>query len=727
MRRLIRAHILRFVAAITALLGLTVIAAATTFITPNDDNLMIESRAIIRGKVISQGSAYDESTGFVYTYVKVRVKEVFKGNISTNTIILKEIGGEAGGHGTMVFSRPQFEVGEKVLLYLDTWPDGSLRVHDQFLGKFTIYKDKATGALMVQRLGLDEMAGAIPPAPDGVTTNKLEFSAYTQMLRQRLSANMQKSVEFETRYYPSEPLRMTPMEYNVKMQNGQIVPAFHVFDPAHRARWFQPDIGQPVTYLINTSQQPSANARADIDAAMAAWSNVSGCSLRVVDGGTTTNCSQNGVAVAEFTNCLGYFSPGGTCQGVIAEGGFNYTLNSKIVSGLSFYQTINGFIEFNPYSACSFSSDCNIEEITTHEMGHSLGLYHSWDPTYGGSPSVSDQQATMYYIAHFDGRCASVMSDDIAGISFIYPGSTAHQYSGSQDGAGCGTISGWAWDASNPGATVSVDIYDGSTLIATTPASMYREDLLNVLASPNHGFSYPTPTSLKNGASHTITVKISGTTQVLSGSPRTLQCGEASANLQGFHDGAGCSTISGWAWDANDPGNIVNVDIYNGATLLGTIAATQYRQDLANALGQPYHGFNFQVPASLKDGQPHTITVKFGGTNTNLSNTQKTFTCTGAAPNLQGSQDPASCSTISGYAWDANNNESTINVAIYSDGNFVVTIPAQQSSPGIGSGFHGFIFNVPASLKNGNPHSILVKYSGTATVVSNSPRTLTCP
>src|SRR4029077_2898744 len=43
------------------------------------------------------------------------------------------------------------------------------------------------------------------------------------------------------------------------------------------------------------------------------------------------------------------------------------------------------------------------------------------------------------------------------------------------DAAGCNTISGCAWDANNPNGTVSVDIYDGNTLISTTAANMYRE------------------------------------------------------------------------------------------------------------------------------------------------------------------------------------------------------------------------------------------------------------
>ena len=305
-------------------------------------------------------------------------------------------------------------------------------------------------------------------------------------------------------------------------------------------------------------------------------------------------------------------------------------------------------------------------------------------------------------------------------------GGTQGMNQGFHDGAGCNTISGWAWDQSSPGTAVSVDIYDGVTLVGTALANMYREDLLNVLGSPNHGFSYATPAALKNGAAHTITVKYGGTSTVVGGSPKTIQCSQV-ASYQGVHDGAGCDTLSGWAWDSNDRSSIVNVDVYNGTTLIGTVAATQYRQDLGDVLGSPYHGFTYPMPASLRDGLSHAITVKFGGTGTNLTNSPKTMTCNSAGPSYTGNLQVANCTTITGYAWDTGDYQSTINVAIYADNVFQVVIPAQQVSAGIGNGYHGFIFAAPASLKNGQAHTIKAKISGTNIELTNSPRTITCP
>jgi len=335
-----------------------------------------------------------------------------------------------------------------------------------------------------------------------------------------------------------------------------------------------------------------------------------------------------------------------------------------------------------------------------------------------------------------DGAEVSVMSLSAGNPSkeYIYAGARliateepvpVFLYQGSHDGAGCDTISGWAWDQNNTASVVNVDIYDGNTFIGTTPANMYREDLLNALGSPNHGFSYLTPASLKNGAIHVINVKFSGTSTLLSNTARPIKC-SLPPSLLGRHDGQGCNAIEGWAWDGNDPNGTVNVDIYDGATLISTLACTLYRQDLADALGSPYHGFIFHTPASLKDGLPHTISVKFGGTNTNLSDSPRTSSCASNTPNYQGSHVVADCISISGYAWDVNDDQGTINAAIYVDGGFFVVVPAQQAYPGVGNGYHGFKFAVPASLKNSQAHSIRVKFSGTSTDLANTPKTITC-
>jgi|GEM_PF-1859076 len=469
----------------------------------------------------------------------------------------------------------------------------------------------------------------------------------------------------------------------------------------------------------------------------------SGISLYAIDG--AEGSSRNKV----YNNTIIMAAGARWCVNIpaAAEGQPNPTGNQVRNNILYTPDTVlRGSVQTYASGVSGFASDYNavVNRFSIDEGGSTLSLA-AWQAfgydthSFASTPAVLfvDPANANYHLkigspAIAAGVALPEVTDDIDGVArpignpYAMGCYEGPKYQGFNDGAGCGTIQGWAWDTNSPGSTVNIDLYDGNTFIATTAANMYREDLLNVLGSPNHGFSFLTPASLKNGAVHTINLKFSGTNTLLSNTGRTIQCSQP-ASLWGRHDGQGCNAIEGWAWDANDPNGTVNVDIYDGSTLISTVAATLYRQDLADVFGSPYHGFIFHTPSSLRDGQPHTITVKFGGTNTNLPlDTPRTTSCAGGTPNYQGNHDVADCNTISGYAWDTNDDEGTLNVAIYVDGGFFVVVPAQEAYSGIGSGFHGFKFSVPASLKNGQPHSIQVKFSGTSTSLTNSPRMINC-
>jgi len=113
--------------------------------------MVVESRAIVTGKVTEVSTAVDTDTDLVYTYIRLQVSEVLKGQIIDREVVLKELGGETRDRGTMIFGMPKFQAGQEVLVYLNTWPDGALRVHQGFLGKFNITRDATTGQLFVER------------------------------------------------------------------------------------------------------------------------------------------------------------------------------------------------------------------------------------------------------------------------------------------------------------------------------------------------------------------------------------------------------------------------------------------------------------------------------------------------------------------------------------------------------------------------------------------------
>ena len=96
----------------------------------------------------------------------------------------------------------------------------------------------------------------------------------------------------------------------------------------------------------------------------------------------------------------------------------------------------------------------------------------------------------------------------------------------------------------------------------------------------------------------------------------------------GVHEKSDCTQIAGWARDENMPDTSIYVDIYDGSTLIASVPANRFRRDFFDAgWPNPYYGFLFLTPSSLKDGKIHPIFVKFGGTNTDLSNTLQHIAC----------------------------------------------------------------------------------------------------
>ena len=199
----------------------------------------------------------------------------------------------------------------------------------------------------------------------------------------------------------------------------------------------------------------------------------------------------------------------------------------------------------------------------------------------------------------------------------------------------------------------------------------------------------------------------------------------------GSFDSADCSSITGWAWDPQQPNTPITVNIYADDNLVATVSADQFRQDLLDAgIGNGVHGFSIATPEILKDGQPHQIRVRIVSTSSEIDNSPQSITCESPTPTPTptptatptptptptpvppyGSFDAANCSSIAGWAWDPQQPNTPISVNIYADDNLVATVSADQFrqdllDAGIGNGVHGFSLATPESLKDGQPHQI---------------------
>jgi hypothetical protein len=119
-------------------------------------------------------------------------------------------------------------------------------------------------------------------------------------------------------------------------------------------------------------------------------------------------------------------------------------------------------------------------------------------------------------------------------------------YEGYHDSLDCSYAVGWAWDSNRPNDPINVDVYDGTTFLGSTPANVFRQDLLNAgKGNGSHGFGFSLPSSVRNGSTHSIAVKFGSTPTTLTWSPRSVTCRSLSVSKAGTGVGTVTSNPAG--------------------------------------------------------------------------------------------------------------------------------------------------------------------------------------
>jgi hypothetical protein len=389
----------------------TTSALATVVVPVPPEEMAEDADAVITGHVTRIESHWDAGQAQVFTTIAIAVDDVLKGTVDDPEIEVVQPGGMVGGLGSWLYGSPQFEVGERVLVFLTEQPDGSVRVTHLYLGKYSIVGDIETGEELAVR-DPNPAGVLVLPGPDGpVLSPDADAEVVPEMKRKiRQRARLGK---------PGRRLRANALRGALVPVVSQATAGFRLFPTP--TRWWEPDLGQNVVYRIHGAGEPLAPTGGvdQIRDALAAWSSVPGSALRLVDGGSTTaqGIAVDGINTISFRDPLNQIgTSGGKCKGVLALGAhFFAQFTTKVVNGTTFRRISEGDLVTNKgWEGCGFYENyANFAETIAHELGHTIGFDHAADP-----------QAIMYGFLHFDGRGPALTGTDRAGVVFVYPGTT---------------------------------------------------------------------------------------------------------------------------------------------------------------------------------------------------------------------------------------------------------------------------------------------------------------